>query len=264
MVLTKPLEFYSKNVINFFKKMSIIVTLDIEGAFIENYRLMNDFTQALSASTEIDEANKKLFFEIVCGRRREDFQRLVKEYKYEPVALCSYACNYLHPFENLQLDESLNLLKDYYSMANLIGRDVKKYPKYLKSMHDIITSNFNAYKQKYDEKLFSQLRKSELEFMGNKYCIIVPKCSKDVVGEGTTLNHCVGSYISKILEGKTYIFFLRHSKTPDKSLVTLEYINGSITQAKGSYNRVPTKEEAKFLKEYASKKKLKLEAKLNE
>ena len=141
-------------------------------------------------------------------------------------------------------------------MANTIGRDVKKYPKYLRSMHDIITANYNSYKKEYDELKFEKLRKPELEFEGRAFCIVIPSSSKDIIKEGTDLNHCVSSYVERILKKETYIFFLRKKEDKEKSLITLELKGNKITNAKGSYNRLPTEEEMKFLEGYSKKLKI--------
>jgi len=153
---------------------------------------------------------------------------------------------------------SIELLHDYFQMASKIGRNVKKYPKYLRSMHDIITSNFKAYETHYNESKFKRLLKPELEFENKEFVIVNPKTTKDIISEGTSLNHCVGSYVDKILNEETYIFFLRKTEMKDLSLVTLELNGKIITQAKGSYNRVITKEERDFLEKYCKEKELKL------
>jgi hypothetical protein len=185
-------------------------------------------------------------------------KRLVNQFKYEPKALLRFCIEYLKPFENLQIDESLGLLDDYFNMASEVGRSVKKYPKYLKSMHDIIRANFDAAKREYDEKRFAELQLPELEFKDKDYCIVLPKSSKDIVAEGVDLNHCVSSYVDKILEGRTMIIFLRKSDKPQESLVTLEFQNNKIVQARGSYNRKLDEQEKEFLKKFCEKKKIEL------
>jgi len=161
----------------------------------------------------------------------------------------------LLPFEGLRIGEGLRLLRDYYSMADQIGRKVKKYPKYLSSMHDIISVNHKVFKTDYDEFKFSELVRGDLEFVGRKFRVVVPKCTKDIVSEGTSLNHCVGSYVERILRGDCYIFFLRCSFSDD-SLVTLELSGDNLVQAKGSYNRVLLPDERNFLISYCKSKNL--------
>ena len=169
-----------------------------------------------------------------------------------------YIVNYLNVFENIDINDALELLSDYYRMAKDIGRDVKKYPKYLRSMHDIISANYDAYKREYDEELFQKTINKELEFEGKDFCVMVPVNPKQIISEGTDLNHCVGSYVDKVIKRETYIMFLRNTKTKDKSLVTLEYQDQKITQAKGSYNRRIDEDETKFLNKYCEKKKIEL------
>ena len=143
-VLTKPLEFYHRDLINFFKKYKLKITVELEKVFISDYQLMKNIVMALSC-LELEENEIKDFFSDAVYRIGT-IKELIKS-NYEIKALINYVVKYLKPFENLRYDESLTLLNDYYSMANKIGRDVKKYPKYLRSIHDIISANYNASKE---------------------------------------------------------------------------------------------------------------------
>lgn len=255
-ILTKPVEFYHKDIINFFKKYEIEVTPEIEKAFIRNYQIMKKIIYALENSN-IEDKQKINFFE-ECIYSHSTIINLVREFNYDLPSLINYLFEYLKPFENLDLGDATSELYDYYRMAKLIGRNVKKYPKYLRSMHDIITANYNAYQKNYNEDLFYKLRKSDLEHEGKKFSIVIPSTPKEIIKEGTDLNHCVGSYIDKILKGETYIFFLRLKKDKEKSLITLEIIGKEIINAKGSYNRPLEEEERDFLETYCKIKNLKL------
>ena len=255
-VLTKPLEFYSKPIISFFKDCKIKVTKEVEQKFVNDYVFMERIVSVLN-STDIEDTLKKEIFERTTYYKiTEHIKTLTTTYKYDLKSLINYIVNYLIPFENMEFSDAIGLLRDYYSMASAIGRNVKKYPKYLRSMHDIITSNYNSFKKEYAEDLFAKRQIKELECKEKVYCVINPKISKDVISEGTSLNHCVGSYIDKIINGQTNILFLRLAKEPENSLVTLEVIDKELTQAKGAYNRKPTEEEAKFLIKYCKEKEL--------
>jgi hypothetical protein len=188
---------------------------------------------------------------------REDiWTDLVKTYNYDMKALMNYLIKYLIPFENCKPYNSIILLRDYYRMANEIGRKVKRYPKYLKSMHDIIEANYKSFKKEHDLEKFKEMIRPELEYADKEYCIIVPKEPKDIIDEGTQLNHCVSSYVDKVIQGKTYIVFLRDPKQLDSSLVTVEIENNAITQAKGRYNRKLEERESQFLNKYKEVMKL--------
>ena len=143
-------------------------------------------------------------------------------------------------------------------MASKIGREVKKYPKYLRSMHDIITSNYNAYKRHYDEIKFQALMKPEFEFEGKEFCMVIPKNTKEIINEGINNNNCLGSYVDKVIEGRSYIIFLRKVEEKENSLVTLEFRDGKIVQYKGAFNRDPDPKEMEFIESYCKFKKIQL------
>ena len=90
----------------------------------------------------------------------------------------------------------------------------------------------------------------------DEYCVVTPKKCDDIKNEGTELNHCVGSYIDSVLQGRTQIVFMRSSDNPEQSLVTLEIRSRSIQQARGYSNREVSEEEAKWLEGYAKAKNL--------
>lgn len=270
-IITKPLSYYDKHMIQLLKTAQIIerdpterysnsqpftVSVDFEMRYVNNKVLYDKIANVVSMLGLSGNQTKSLL--TILERRPGDIIQLVNEYKYDIKALFSYIFNYLQPFENVQPDEGIELLKDYYRMGYDIGRELKRYPKYLKSMHDIIMANYKAHKQEYDELKFERLMKPELEYTNHKYCMIIPHCSKDVIAEGTNLNHCVSSYVNKIINGETYIMFMRMIGLEESSLVTIELKDGKITQAKGSYNRALVKEEREFLEEYCQKKKIEL------
>lgn len=258
-VLTKPLSFYKKDIISIFKKYQIQVTCDLEKAFVNDYELLYQLFLHVDKLCDGDREKMQYFNRrlLSYGWKFQDLKELIRN-GYEPKALMNYLCEYLLPFEDIPIDEGVTLLQDYYNMAKQIGREVKKYPKYLKSMHDIISANFKAYKTYYDETRFKNLAKKHLEFENKDFCVIVPNNSKEVISEGTSLNHCVGSYIEKILKEQTYIFFLRKTEKKEESLITLELIGNKITQAKGSYNRLMTEEERKFMQKYCNQLNIEL------
>lgn len=263
--LKKPLSFYNKRVINFFKEHEIEVTRKLEYNFRNNYDLLTKIIISLM-DIKLDEYEKNIITEefvmMLANNDIEEFLRLVDEYNYDYLSLLKYVFFYLKPFENFnRTGEAFRLLLDYYRMADIMSRKVKKYPKYLKSMHDIISSNYNSFHKNYDELAFKRIAKNNLVHKGKKYCVVVPDSSKDVISEGTSLNHCVSSYVDDILAGRTYIMFMRFVEKEDESLITLEYKKGSIVQAKGSYNRALSKEEYEYLQGYCKNKKIELEVK---
>ena len=255
VAIKQPLNFYPKKVSNFIRNEERIkFTREFEIFCEGNMQLAESLIDTINLPEFRD--NKVEIFNLLSSSSDNRIMELLNDYKYNLKALLGFIYNYLEPFENLQPYDSIRLLRDYYNMAQTIGRKVKKYPKYLKSMHDIITANYNAYKQEYDELKFKELSKPELELEGKQFCMVIPNETKDIISEGTDLNHCVSSYVEKVIKGEVYIMFLRLTKNKDSSLVTIEVIGNKITQAKGSYNRTLLKEEKTFLEKYCKNKKL--------
>ena len=259
-ILQKPLNFYRRDTINFFKNNHVMVTERVERAFSGNYEFLSNLVPLIDLCAVTEEVKKEVFEELVrSDYSLQRFKELVNVYKFDQLSLLKYFMEYLYPFENIKTYDGINLLCDYYKMGVQIGRNIKKYPKYLKSIHDILTANYNAYKQVYDEIKFEKLMKKELEFEGKEFLVRCPQNTKEIISEGASNNNCLASYVDKVINERCYILFLRSAEKKDESLVTLELIDGKIVQAKGEYNRNLLEPEKKFLINYCSEKKLKLE-----
>lgn len=265
-IIHEPLSIYDKHVIKLFKKaknerygneINFVVSIDFENQY-KNHKTIIDKTANIICSNMFLSEQQIYDFLNMVEKNPSSFIILVNEYKYDIKALLDYLFNYLEPFENVKIRDALTELSDYYRMGKDVGRELKKYPKYLKSMHGIIMANYNAYKQEYDEALFEKKKRNELFYEDKEYSIILPSSSKDIISEGTSLNHCVSSYVDKILKGDTYIIFLRKTENKEQSLVTLEIHDKKIVQARGSYNRALEECETKFLIKYAEEKKLEI------
>ena len=91
-------------------------------------------------------------------------------------------------------------------------------------------------------------------YRGKKYIVVAPKNSNDLKKEGDTLNHCVASYIKRVIDGECLIYFLRIDK--DESLITFEVRHNDIVQVRGLHNRKPSISEVQALKDFAKYRKL--------
>jgi hypothetical protein len=256
-MLEHALQEYDKNVIKFFKKYDLEITCTFEKAYFRNPDKIKSFLAKLDATNDRERV-RNIGLKLIESRYFSEFMYIVTNYGCDPNSLAGYLLEYLETFENLQVNRSIQLLMDYYRMARIIGREVKKYPKYLHSMHDIITANHNAFIREYDEVEFARIAKTELEAESEEFCVMIPKESKDIIREGTELNHCVSSYVDRILKGETYIMFMRLTKEKDRARITLELKDNKIVQAAGSYNRPLEQEEKKYLERYCREKKLQL------
>lgn len=126
------------------------------------------------------------------------------------------------------------------------------YPRNFLTTHKIACRTYNRMKQEFDEKLFIKQRNDNiiLEWKYGDYSIIYPKTTQDIKDEAVQQNHCVASYISRVIEGLTNILFMRKTEELETSLITLEVSNFTIRQSKGRFNRDCNNEEYKIVKDY--------------
>lgn len=76
------------------------------------------------------------------------------------------------------------------------------------------------------------------DFLGGSrgFLVYVPDSAEDILTEGRNQHNCVGSYVDRIAQKKTLVFFIRKLDCPDASFVTMEYCNGEVIQARYDYN----------------------------
>lgn len=158
------------------------------------------------------------------------------------------------------LNSFMGELRDYLDMC--VSMDIKPtlYSSYLKQTHDITSRNYEVKLTEEQNEMFENAYKDFKPFVteDKTYNIVRPKNADDVKHEGSALNHCVYSYLSKIIKRNCLIVFLRKTKDTDKPLVTIEIENEAIVQARGASNRSITEEEYRAICEYAKKNKLKV------
>ena len=142
----------------------------------------------------------------------------------------------------------------------LVSSKIEKYPKYLKTQHDIVVKIYNNYKKDYPEDIFGAMVDKSLEQFGlpNKLAVVVPKTSNEVKEEGLAQSHCVGSYIDSIIDGSRQVAFLRASEDLKTPLITLDIKEGIIQQYEGKNRRAPNEKEWEAIEKYAKIKKLKV------
>lgn len=158
------------------------------------------------------------------------------------------------------LNSFMGELRDYLDMCVLMDIKPTLYSSYLKQTHDITSRNYEVKLTEEQAEMFENAYKDFKSFVteDKTYSIVRPKNADDVKHEGSALNHCVASYISKVLKRNCLIVFLRKTKATDKPLVTIEIENEAIVQARGASNRSITEDEYKAICEYAKKNKLKV------
>ena len=168
-------------------------------------------------------------------------------------------------FSNYVINETINQgynrvrdfigeLRDYLRMCKQDNIKPTLYSSYLKQTHDITSRNHNVKVEKENEEKFKNRYKDFKEYRGKVYSVVAPKDSNDLKKEGDALNHCVASYIKRVIDGECLIYFLRKDKA--ESLITFEVRHNTIVQVKGLHNRKPTENEQQALKEFAKHRKM--------
>ena len=142
----------------------------------------------------------------------------------------------------------------------IFGKIKEKYPKSLKTEHDIMALKVNMAEvvEKCEDFADRSAEVSELAYTGKIYSIVVPDTPQQIADEGINLSHCVGSYVDRIINGDCHILFLRKTRTPDQSLVTLQLCKGRINQAEGNHRRRISEEELKFLQNWGQEKHIQI------
>ena len=189
-------------------------------------------------------------------------ETLLSSYSNEEVFKDNYSFG---KFSNYVINETINQgynrvrdfvseLRDYLRMCKQDDIKPTLYSSYLKQTHDITSRNHNVKVEKENEEMFQSRYKDFKPYRGKKYIVVAPKDSNDLKKEGDTLNHCVASYIKRVIDGECLIYFLRKDK--EESLITFEVRHNTIVQVRGLHNRKPTENEQQALREFAKYRKM--------
>lgn len=125
------------------------------------------------------------------------------------------------------------------------------YPKDFRKADNRVTDEWNMKQD--DERAKAQTKNSRIikeisdglkqmkdlaEFMdGSKGLLVyVPESAKDLITEGRKLHNCLGSYVDRVAENKTLIFFVRKVDDPTAPFVAFEYVNGEVVQCRYDHN----------------------------
>ena len=124
------------------------------------------------------------------------------------------------------IQDGVQLLIDYRKMmrdAGLAETEETLWPRDLVATHDRVAQYWAARAKASYQMGFSTtfIKYRELEWTAGDLCVVLPKTEGDLVSEGNTLRHCVGTYGKEHCSGKP-IFFVRHRRRPERSYYTLQ------------------------------------------
>lgn len=140
-------------------------------------------------------------------------------------------------------------------------KKIDKYPKHLASKNVELMSMITDYSSHVEKKMWRNAvdYASPLEYKNDKYQIIIPHNTNDLINEALNQNNCLRTYESQILRRDTRVCFLRSvdPKKADRSLVTIEVDNEDrVVQCKARYNDDPSLALWKFILEWEKEKSL--------
>lgn len=184
-------------------------------------------------------------------------------YGYDPVKTVSYARKQATVYGRT-VQESLRDLFDYARMCDVMGIQPDLYPKDIHDVHDKMATSYRAYQDRELDNNIAKVKKSLMApltaikktkaYEDGDYEIIIPENSLEIIDEGQQQRNCVGSYVRSVAEGRSTIFFVRKKESPEKSLVTVEYAHGHMTQCYYAGNRYVNRDsrEAKLAQSFCN------------
>ena len=149
----------------------------------------------------------------------------------------------------------ITYLADYISHC----RDINKKPVKTASFTREFVETYQAWlllKTEIDKKKIANnyARRAKFwDFSYGDFIVKIPSCGEDLVKEGQRMHHCVGGYVNKIVDGSTYICFIRHKDNPDKQYITcqIDPKTGKIGQYYLAYDMcISSNEDIDFKKAY--------------
>lgn len=153
--------------------------------------------------------------------------------------------------------------RDYVKNCKILEYDLKNefvlFPKNLKEEHDRAYELVQENKNELFDKAIKEMSSRLAEFFNwqyKNYLIIVPKSANEIIKEGQTLHHCVGTYIEKVATGESIVLFLRHKEKPDEPYYTIEVnpLDKEVEQCRGKHNKSMAKDVEKVIKRFKKEK----------
>jgi hypothetical protein len=244
----------SDNFLNFYKTNpdAYLLAYNLEYTTLTDEDIYNVLSHTQSIKNYYGDGVWDYRYELV-----STFNALIKDFGYTAKALMHYI-DFVKTFEAIEdVRFAINEIYDYASMMQKISPKFDKYPRHLLTTHKIACRNYNRLNQQFDEENFQKRIDVEMENNFGDYCFVYPKSVQDIKDEAVQQNNCVASYIQRVIDGRCHILFLRKKDNLDKSLVTIEVVNGKIVQALQRFNNPLTEEQKevvdKWNKWYAKK-----------
>lgn len=141
--------------------------------------------------------------------------------------------------ELLDANNAIFTIFKYVEYCEFLGHKFE-HKNFLREFAEVKRS-YTLLKEEIDSNTIVENYKKQINAWNFKYgdfSIVIPNCTRDLVVEGMQMHHCVGSYVSEIVDNKRYICFIRKNNNIDESYITCEILlNGKIGQYYLAYDR---------------------------
>lgn len=204
----------------------------------------------------------------------QKLRRLMQSYSFTPVDLEKAVTRKL---DLTMLEDYLRLRNRCDGHDNFRATDWDKIPADqtdLRFSHDRLTEFYNLlmaeqeryYRQEEEKRLIACQEKYDARYKKLKklayvkddedQVIVVPEKLIELVVEGQTLHHCVGSFTQSVSEGRDTIVFLRSKNTPTVPYATIALLQRGdrwvVDQAHTAHNGPITAKDVAFLKRWGA------------
>lgn len=152
---------------------------------------------------------------------------------------------------------------DLKQQKTIYGKIKEKYPLNLQTHHARLSRIERQMRETIERKGFdaqatvAKTYEWKMDKDEGNYIFIAPTVPEDFYNEARNQANCLAGYVSRFAKGDDIIMFMRDKEQPDVSLVTIEIIGDTITQALRRSNHYPLFEQVQALKKFAKKFKLK-------
>lgn len=138
-------------------------------------------------------------------------------------------------------DFRFNRLKEYFTMCKAMNKKIEKVANFCREY--VETKNaYELYKDKYDNEMLVrhyQAKAKAFTFTFGEYSVFCPSSKQDIIKEGNDMRHCVGGYAKNVVNGETYIVFIRKTATPDQCYITCQvHTDGTLGQYYLAHDRL--------------------------
>lgn len=200
---------------------------------------------------------------VFAGSEKDSLFDICGQYGIEPGKAFAYIRAQM-PEEAIGGAPTIRLWRDYLDMAQKLEREMTHkrnvMPENLRREHDASAALLSRVIQKTENNQYGKKRWRKLKrtyaYSDGTLSIVIPVNAEVIRMEGQILQHCVGGYADRHIQGKTTILFLRRADDMDTPYVTIEINDADhvIRQAHGFKNDVgaepPLKRHKDFFDEW--------------